>query len=94
MLLNEHKKAYRKSDLGSKLAIHSFETNHKMDFYDLQNLASYCTNYYIRIFLKVGLQVLRMCKKEHMCKATSIFCAPKKELLFFSFQQFLNKSLY
>ena len=37
--LNEHRKAYKKDDLGSKLVIHSLETGHKLDFDNLQILA-------------------------------------------------------
>ena len=33
---NEHRKAYRKGDLSSKLVIHYLETDHKPDFDNLQ----------------------------------------------------------
>ena len=50
MRLNEHRKAYRKSDLSSKFVIHSLETDHKPDFDNLQILVLNCTNYNNRIF--------------------------------------------
>ena len=38
--LNEHKKAYKKSDLDSQLVIHSHEINLLPDFDNVQRLAS------------------------------------------------------
>ena len=42
--LNEHRKAYRKNHLCSKLVIHSLEVDHKLDFDNVQILVSNCRN--------------------------------------------------
>ena len=52
ILLNEYRKAYKKGDLNSKLVIHSLETDHKPDSYNLQILALNRTNCNSRIFLE------------------------------------------